>query len=78
MPTVATIEFVHPMRPLDEAKQDNVHIAGTADEMIATLREYEAAGLDNLACAFVANDLEEKLSQMRIFSEKVMPHFRTA
>ena len=75
IPTVATIEWVHPMLPLDEAKEKSVHVAGTPNEMSATLQAYEEAGLDHLACAFVADDMDEKLSQMRIFSEKVMPHF---
>ena len=75
MLTVATTEYVHPLLPLDEAKENSVHVAGTPDEMIATLHEYEEAGLDHLACVFVADDMDEKLSQMRIFSEQVMPHF---
>ena len=75
MLTVATNEHVHPLLPLDEAKENSVHVAGTPDEMIATLHEYEEAGLDHLACAFVADDMDKKLSQMRIFSEQVMPHF---
>lgn len=75
MLTVATTEWVHPLLPLDEAKEKSVHVAGTLDEMIATLHEYEEAGLDHLACAFDTDDMDEKLSLMRIFSEQVMPHF---
>ena len=75
MLTVATTEWVHPLLSLDEAKEKSVHVAGTPDEMIATLHEYEEAGLDHLACAFDTDDMDEKLSLMRIFSEQVMPHF---
>ena len=75
MPTVATYEWVRPLLPLHEAKDENVHVAGTPEEMIATLNDYQAAGLDHLAGVFVANSMDEQLSQMRIFSEQVMPHF---
>jgi probable F420-dependent oxidoreductase len=75
MPTIASAEFVHPLRSRDEALQDRVHVAGTPEEMIATLRAYEMAGLDHLVCHFVAANMDEQLSQMRLFAEGVMPTF---
>ncbi len=75
LPIIATAEFVHPMRPIHEAQKERVHVAGTPQEMITTFRAYEAAGLDHLICHFVADNMDEQLSQMRLFSEEVMPEF---
>ena len=75
IPTVATMEMVHPHRPKDAASPMPVNIAGVPEEMIATLREYEEAGLEHLICSFNAYDLDEISHQMQTIAEDVMPHF---
>jgi hypothetical protein len=69
------MEIVHPDRPKDEEGPMPVHVSGSREEMIATLRAYEEAGLEHFICSFNATNLDELSRQMRIISEDVMPHF---
>ena len=66
---------MHPLRPLDEAKQDSVHVAGTPDEMITTLHEYEEAGLDHLACGFAATSMDRIADRAGVSKRTVYNHF---
>ena len=75
MPTIATMEYVHVGTSGAEKRPGRTNVAGSAQEITATLRAYEEAGLEHLICSFVADDLDDLLRQMRILSQEVMPHF---
>ena len=74
MPAIATMEWVHPHRK-DDGKGSRVHVAGTAEQMLAAVTAYEEAGLEQLICSFVADEKETLVEQMRFFSEAVVSRF---
>lgn len=60
---------------LEMAIADGLPVGGP-DEVIAALKVYEAAGVDQLAFNLPVNQpLDLCLEIMRVFAEKVMPHF---
>ena len=75
MPTVAATLFVDASLSSAENKPRRPQVAGSVQQMVQTLREYESAGLEHLVINFMANDLGELTSQMRTFSQEVLPHF---
>jgi probable F420-dependent oxidoreductase len=53
-------------------------LTGNADQMIATIREWEAAGLDELVLYFTAQmrgELPELFAALRWFGQRVLPAF---
>jgi alkanesulfonate monooxygenase SsuD/methylene tetrahydromethanopterin reductase-like flavin-dependent oxidoreductase (luciferase family) len=49
---------------------------GSPEEVIAALKTYEAAGVDQVAFALPVNaPLDVALEGIRVFGEKVLPHF---
>jgi len=49
---------------------------GTPDDIIKKLELYEAAGVDCIWFDFVASNVDEILTQMKIFAEEVLPSFK--
>jgi alkanesulfonate monooxygenase SsuD/methylene tetrahydromethanopterin reductase-like flavin-dependent oxidoreductase (luciferase family) len=56
------------------------HALGDADTAIAYVERLRAAGVDNVMCLIQMGTLaqDEMLESIRIFGEKVIPHFRAA
>lgn len=50
-------------------------IEGGPDEVVQTLKSYQAAGLDYVICIFYANRIDGLFDQMCVFAEHIMPHF---
>ena len=70
--------YVPPAMTLDQADYAiaNGLPVGSPDEVIAGLEAYEAAGVDQVVFALPANaPLDVSLEIIRVFAEKVMPHF---
>jgi len=52
---------------------------GTPENIVATIKEYEEAGVDQMVFMINARELlqqEEVLASMKMFAEEVMPHFK--
>lgn len=76
IPTMANMVFVDASLSDGDNGDLGAHIGGSVERMVATLREYEQAGLEHLICVFEAVNLRDLQLQMRNFSEVVMPHFK--
>jgi len=76
IPTVANMVLVDAGLSADDDSDSQAHIGGSVEQMLATLSEYEQAGLEHLICVFVTDNLSGLLPQMQNFTEHVMPHFR--
>jgi 5,10-methylenetetrahydromethanopterin reductase len=57
----------------DEILRKACPIAGTPDECIARLKEYQAAGCTHILLELWGDD---RTAQARLFGETVLPHFR--
>jgi probable F420-dependent oxidoreductase len=75
MPTVAATLFVDASLSGDKDRSARAQVAGSVQQMVRILREYESAGLEHLVINFTAYDMDELTSQMRNFSQDVLPHF---
>jgi alkanesulfonate monooxygenase SsuD/methylene tetrahydromethanopterin reductase-like flavin-dependent oxidoreductase (luciferase family) len=58
---------------LDGQEFPEAHIAGSPDDVAATLAAYQQAGLAYLICDFMAHGVDDLLRQMQLFAERVAP-----
>ncbi len=54
------------------------NLFGSPDDVIAQIREFEAAGVDHMGVVFLGETADELLADMQLFSERVMPAFAPA
>jgi probable F420-dependent oxidoreductase len=73
-PTVAAMLIVN-VQNSGEEKDASAQVAGSVEEMIATLQAYNQAGLEHLIATFKAQEMADLSRQMRVFAEEVMPTF---
>lgn len=73
LPTLANMVYVD--AGLAEDGSGDAHVAGSVEQMVATLRQYEQAGLEHLICVFRTDNLRDLERQMGNFSEHIMPSF---
>jgi alkanesulfonate monooxygenase SsuD/methylene tetrahydromethanopterin reductase-like flavin-dependent oxidoreductase (luciferase family) len=70
--------YVPPPMTMDQAEHAIAHglAVGSPEEVIAALKPYEAAGVDQIGFALPVNlPLDVSLEIIRVFGEKVLPHF---
>ena len=51
------------------------NLFGNPDDVIARIREFEAAGVDHMGVVLLGDTTQELLADMQLFSERVMPTF---
>jgi hypothetical protein len=55
-----------------------ISVAGSPNEVADGLDQYRQAGLEYAICLFESEDVDDYLRQIRVFAEKIMPHFADA
>lgn len=51
------------------------NLLGNPDEVIAQIRDYQAAGVSHMGVVFLGDTTDELLADMQLFSQRVMPAF---
>ena len=51
-------------------------ITGTPDDCVKAIQDRIDAGTRDFNLIFLSQDVKELFSQMEVFSQRVMPHFR--
>jgi alkanesulfonate monooxygenase SsuD/methylene tetrahydromethanopterin reductase-like flavin-dependent oxidoreductase (luciferase family) len=83
MPLQRGFTVPYPPEPLEDELTpkellDNI-IAGSPDTCVEKLRKYERLGIDQMILqASLGSDHAATMKSLRLFAERVMPHFRTA
>lgn len=61
----------------DEFRRRAIALAGSPDDVVAQLREYERGGLEHASLAFVPlDDIDETRKSVARVAETIMPHFK--